>query len=454
MVSGFPKWLKRIQQSHDEQRLKSDDVRFSPYLWLYILIGLVAGFLVGIGLSAYDLPDSIQSVITKDSLSEWLALPGYIFIDLLKMVIIPLIMSSIVLGIAVSHNKDFLKKVGLRIVPYFIVTTAIAITIGLSIVNFVKPGAYIDSSLLESTMATQEIEVRTFDDLTVPQRIRNLIPVNLTQAEYHNELLKIVIFSIILGVVMLNMQEKKTRIAIEFAHFVQSASMKVVGWAIALAPYAVFGLLASVTAKVGFNAISSMGVYMATVIGGLLGVLAVYALIVFLLAGRNPFFFFAAIRDVQLLAFSTSTSSGVMPITMSVAETRLGVKPSISRFIVPLGATINMDGTALYQGVAAVFLTQVFGIELTLMQTILLLVTTIGASIGTPGTPGVGLVVLATIVAGIGVPPEGIALILGVDRVLDMCRTTINVTGDLTACVVMDRWVHLPETSEAEPETA
>ena len=143
-----------------------------------------------------------------------------------------------------------------------------------------------------------------------------------------------------------------------------------------------------------------------------------------------------------------------MPITMSVAETRLGVKPSISRFIVPLGATINMDGTALYQGVAAVFLTQVFGIELTLMQTILLLVTTIGASIGTPGTPGVGLVVLATIVAGIGVPPEGIALILGVDRVLDMCRTTINVTGDLTACVVMDRWVHLPEVEEPESEAA
>lgn len=428
----------KTKRAKEELALTSDDVQFSPNLWLHIVIGLVAGFLLGLVLSKSDLEADTLAMA-----AEWLALPGYIFVDLLKMIIIPLVISSIVLGIAVSHDKSFLKRLGLRIIPYFVATTAVAITIGLGIVYAVKPGSYVDKTAMESSVSTLNADLSIIEDLTVPQRIRNLIPVNMTKAEYHDELLKIVVFAVILGVIILNLPDEKTKVAIDLAQFAQTASMKVVQWAIMLAPLAVFGLLASITAKIGIASLATMAAYVLCVLSGLVCVLIVYGLIVAFVARRNPFTFFAKIRSLQLLAFSTATSSGVMPITMSVAEQGLKIKPEISRFVVPLGATINMDGTALYQAVAAVFLTQVYGIELDFSQVLMLLLTTIGASIGTPGTPGVGLIILATIVTSMGVPAEGVALILGVDRILDMCRTTVNVTGDLTACTVMAKWLPL-----------
>ncbi len=427
---------KKSRHKQEAKKLVTDDIRFSHDLWLHILIALVLGLGLGLFLNGIDFGEDLNSTV-----SEWLSLPGYIFIDLLKMIIIPLIISSIALGIAATHDPEFLKRLGLRIVPYYILTTAIAITIGLGLVHLIQPGSNIDPALLESTKTQVQTDFQTFDDLTIPQRIRNLIPVNMTAASYHSQMLQIVVFSLLLGLIILSMPKERTQTIKDLLFFAQSASMRVVGWALKLAPLAVFGLLSGITMKIGLDALLSMGIYMLTVIGGLICVLLVYAILVATLGGRNPLTFFAAIREVQLLAFSTSTSSGVMPLTMSAAEQKLGVDPSISRFVIPLGATINMDGTALYQGVAAVFLTQVFGIDLSFGQIIMLLITTIGASIGTPGTPGVGLVILATIITSIGVPPIGIALILGVDRLLDMCRTTINVTGDLTACVVMQKWL-------------
>jgi Na+/H+-dicarboxylate symporter len=406
---------------------------FSQYLWVHILIGLVAGIAVGIGLSVADI-----SLSFKQSLAEWLALPGYVFIDILKMIIVPLIISSVVLGITAPHSKDFIARLGVRIVPYFIMTTAIAISIGLAAVYLINPAQYMDQALLAPVIVDN---LKGFEDLTIPKRILNLIPVNLTEAQYHSNMLQIVIFAIILGVVMLNLPAKKTKGFVDLMQFTQDACMVVVDWAIKLAPLAVFGLMAAIIAKTGFTAMVSMAAYMGTVLIGLLGVLVMYGLIIGVLRRKNPLWFFSQIRSIQLLAFSTSTSSGVMPITMATAEDNLGVRPEISRFVVPLGATINMDGTALYQGIAAVFLTQLYGIDLSAVQVMMLLLTTIGASIGTPGTPGVGLVILATIVSSLGVPAEGIGLILGVDRILDMCRTTVNVTGDLTASVVMDRWL-------------
>ena len=221
--------------------------------------------------------------------------------------------------------------------------------------------------------------------------------------------------------------------------------MKIIGWAMMIAPYAVFGLLCDITIKLGFDAIASMGVYVGTVIAGLICMIIVYGLIVFLVARKNPLSFFKSIKEVQLLAFSTSSSAATMPFTMSCAETRLAIPAKVSRFVVPLGATINMDGTAMYQVIAAIFLLQIFGdaqgVELSNTDLILLIITIVGASIGTPATPGVGIVVLATILSGIGLNPVAVGLILGVDRILDMCRTSVNVTGDLTATVVMNRFV-------------
>jgi len=242
-------------------------------------------------------------------------------------------------------------------------------------------------------------------------------------------------------VAMVSISERRAKPLLDLCVSVQDVSMKIVSWAMALAPIAVFGLLAQISVQVGFDAIIVVATYVATVLLGLVILLGFYLLIVTVLARRSPLAFLRSISNVQLLAFSTSSSAAVMPLSMKTAEESLGVKPAVSQFVVPLGATVNMDGTALYQVIAAVFLTQVYGIELSIAQLLLLSVTTVGASIGSPSTPGVGIVILATIVQGMGVPAEGLALILGVDRILDMSRTAVNVSGDLTACVVMERFL-------------
>jgi len=218
-----------------------------------------------------------------------------------------------------------------------------------------------------------------------------------------------------------------------------------------LAPLAVFGLLAQITTKIGLEVLFGMGIYVGTVLLGLFILLCLYLLIVLVISRRSPWKFLSAVRDVQLLAFSTSSSAAVMPVSIKTAEEKLGVRSSISQFLIPLGATINMDGTALYQGVATIFLAQVFGVDLGVSGLLLVIVTAVGASIGSPGTPGVGIVILATVLDSVGIPLSGIALIIGVDRILDMSRTAVNVTGDLTACTVMDRWVGGKDTSELPP---
>ena len=410
-------------------------------LWLKILIGMALGIITGFVLS----PEGM-AIIDGDqamTLGEWLGLPGLLFLGLIKMVIIPLIVCSIVLGIAESGSMDFLKKIGLRIVPYFILTTAISITIGLSLVSIIKPGLMLDSMVIESTITTGQnsVPAQRFDDLTIPQRIGNIIPENPAKAQVERNMLQIVIASILLGVAMITIPSSAAKPMKDLCISGQVISMKIISWAMAIAPYAVFGLLADITIKTGLDALGSVAVYSLTVLLGLAAMLAVYCALIGAFSNIRIRDFLLGIKEVQLLAFSTSSSAATMPFSIEAAEDKLRLRPEIARFVIPLGATINMDGTALYQGVAAIFLCQVFGIDLSLSETVLLLVTTVGASIGTPATPGVGLVVLATILSGLGVPPEGIALIIGVDRILDMCRTTVNVSGDLTAAAIMDKWV-------------
>jgi proton glutamate symport protein len=228
--------------------------------------------------------------------------------------------------------------------------------------------------------------------------------------------------------------------------------MKVVSWAMLLAPYAVFGLLAQISIRMGLSAILGLSIYLGTVLGGLLILGVVYVTIAWIGGRVSPFRFLRATREVQLLAFSTSSSAAVMPLSMKTVQEGLAVPASIAQFVIPLGATVNMAGTALYQVVAAVFLTQVFDVPLTLGSLLLLSATTIGASIGSPSSPGAGVVILATILQGMGIPPGGVALIIGVDRILDMSRTTINVTGDLVACVVLKRWSAPSELETGEPK--
>jgi Na+/H+-dicarboxylate symporter len=430
-----PKPLKRLSQ-HLQSLIRGR-------LWLKILIGMALGIGFGtlMGPSTGLVPQKTALII-----GNWVAVPGQVFLALIQMIVIPLIFASVILGIASSEDMEQLRKMGLRLAIYFIITTSFAITIGIGVALLIKPGEFIQSDLVrESTKS--EISVEATEPATtpsleeLPEAIVEILPQNPLSAMVGGEMLKVVLFAIIFGLALVTIAPKQAQPLLNLLSSLQEVCMTVVKWAMRLAPLAVFGLLAQITMKIGIDVLLGMGVYVGTVLLGLLLLLGLYLLIVSLISRRSPWKFLSSVRDVQLLAFSTSSSAAVMPMSIKTAEEKLGVKSSISQFLVPLGATINMDGTALYQGVAAIFLAQVFGVKLGIEGLLFVIVTTVGASIGSPGTPGVGIVILATVLNGIGIPPGGIALIIGVDRILDMSRTAINVTGDLTACTVMDRWI-------------
>ncbi|WP_144392041.1 dicarboxylate/amino acid:cation symporter [Pleionea sediminis] len=413
-------------------------------LWAQILVGMFLGIFIGLLLS----PSGGALINETHALlaSEWLALPGRIFLAMIQMIVVPLVIASIVLGITSSGDGEFVKKAGYRIAPYFVSTTIVAVLIGFGVAVLIEPGAFLNQELIRKTLSDEGVNLalassQTLDAVSVPQRIVELIPSNPTQTIADRAMFQIVILAIIMALAVLAIPRDKSRPVLELLSSLQEIAMKVVAWAMLLAPFAVFGLMAEISIKVGVDAILGMGVYIATVLSGLILLLIFYLLMAFFVSQKRPLEFLSAIREAQLLAFSTSSSAAVMPLSIKTAQDNLKVDPQVAKIIIPLGATINMDGTALYQVVAAVFLTQVFGIDLSGTQFFLLVVTTVGASIGAPSTPGVGIVVLASILTSIGVPATGIALIIGVDRILDMCRTTLNVTGDLTACVVMHRWL-------------
>ena len=410
-------------------------------LWLQIVVCMLLG--IGIGLLVSPEGAALVSDQTAELVTGWLVLPGHLFLALIQMIMLPLVVSSIVLGIAGADDLTKLRKMGLRIAPYFVATTTVAVLIGVVLATFVEPGQYIDPSILTAVLSeTAPVKVSENQDvLTLHDRIVGLIPSNPLSAALDESMLQIVVFAILTGVALASITPDRAKPLLDISRSVQELSMKIVSWAMVIAPLAVLGLLAQITMQVGIDALMGMSVYVGTVLLGLGMLLGFYLTVVLIVAGVRPSKFLSRVREVQLLAFSTSSSAAVMPLSIKTAEEKLGVQSSTADFIVPLGATINMDGTALYQVVAAVFLTQVFGIELSSGELLLLITTTIGASIGPPSTPGVGIVILATILTNIGVPASGIALIIGVDRILDMSRTAINVTGDLTACVVMDKWL-------------
>lgn len=254
----------------------------------------------------------------------------------------------------------------------------------------------------------------------------------------------------IVGIALVLMAPDRSRPLLEVLGSLQEVCMTIVRVAMRLAPVAVFGLLAQITTRIGLDALLGMAVYVGTVVLGLFLILLLYLLLILVFTKRSPLSFLAASREVLLLAFSTSSSAAVMPLSIKTATEKLGVRPSIAQFVIPLGATINMNGTALYQGVATMFLAQVFGVDIPLGGLLLLVLVAVGASIGSPATPGVGIVILAMVLESVGVPSTGIALLLGVDRILDMSRTSINVCGDLVATTLMDRWVGGEATAREE----
>jgi len=410
-------------------------------LWLKILISMGLGIVLGLFLGPFG---GYINPASAEIIGEWIALPGYIFLALLKMIVVPLVFASIILGVA-SQSMSELKKTGLFTAVYFLITTAIATAIGLEMALYIHPGRFISGDLVESALGVKAQSVTTglsFDTsaLDLPSfLVGNIFPSNPFGAMVSGEMLQVVFLAVVIGVALVSLDKEQSTPMVSFLNSVQSICMTVVKWSMSLAPVAVFGLLTKFTIKLGVDALMGMVVYVATVLVSLALMMCLNLLIVFFIARSNPFDFLKAIRDVLLLAFSTSSSAAVMPLTLKTAQENLGVRPSISQFVIPLGATVNMNGTALYQGVATVFLAEVFGIHLGPFQLLMVMVLAVGASIGTPSIPGVGIIVLAMILNSVGIPTSGIALIMGVDRILDMCRTAVNVAGDLVTCKVMDR---------------
>jgi Na+/H+-dicarboxylate symporter len=429
----FEKQLKQLEEDGFDAIIRL----FRRQLWAQILLALLLGIIVGSWIS----PEGGQAVkpATAYSIAEWLKLPGTVFLNLIQMVVIPLVITSIMLGVGGSGDGNTLKEVGLRIAPYFVITTTIAVSIGITLALLLKPGLYVDVTAFDLSSIKAPISISESSDVSLPQRISQLIPTNLTKAQMDQSMLQLVIYSIIMGLALTSVSQSRANVLRQVIEGIQEVSMKVVNWTMLLAPYAVFGLIADISIRVGVDVLLGMSAYVGTVLLGLILLFVFYMLIVGLVAKKNIWTFMKVIRPAQLLAFSTSSSAAVMPLSLQTAINELDVDESTARFVIPLGATVNMDGTALYQVIAAVFLAQVFAIDISMNEIILLAVTTVGASIGSPSTPGVGIVILATVLTSVGIPAEGIALILGVDRILDMCRTSVNVTGDLVATTVMQK---------------
>ena len=419
-------------------------------LWAKILLGLVLGAGVGVALGpSVGWVDPGHAVIIGD----WLALPGQVFLGVIQMIVVPLVFASVIRGLAASESVEQLKRLGLRVTVYFVATTTLAVCIGLAVGYLLEPGSYIDSAQLAHVLSSAtDITTQHNAPLptTAPEVVDSILPTNPLGAMVEKQMLQIVLFAICIGIALIALPAKQSQPLLTLLGSLQAVCMKVVGWAMLLAPLAVFGLLARVTASLGLEALVGLAVYIASVVAGLLVLVVVYVVITWAIGGWSPVAFLRSAREVQLLGFSTSSSAAVMPLSIKTAEERLHVRPSIAQFMVPLGATVNMDGTALYQAVATVFLAQVTGVDLSMSALALIVVTTVGASIGAPSTPGVGIVLLSMVLTNAGIPPQAIALIIGVDRILDMSRTAVNVTGDLTACVVMNRWVGGEQSAEQE----
>ena len=409
-----------------------------------ILFGLVAGALAGIGAhffaGLYPLLLSPLEIITK-----YIAEPiGQIFLRLLFMVVMPLVFASLAKGVAHLEIHK-LGKIGLKTALYFVSVTAIACLIGLFLVNVFKPGIGFDpatqAKLLETfhgeaKAAAAKAEGSTFGI----QTFVNFIPKNPLQAGANMEMIPWIVFTLFFGIGLGLIEKEKAGWLLKPIDALNDAMVAIVGIAMRLAPYAVFCLLFSVTSKFGWLIMRQLLYYVVVVFFGyFIHQFVVYSILVRTLGRSNPWTFFRKIVPIMVTAFSTSSSNATLPTTIKVTEEELKVSPDIAGFVLPLGATLNMNGTALFEGVAVLFLAQIFGIHLTLGNQVIVLILAVISAIGAAGVPGGSIPLLALILATVGIPVEGLAIILGVDRILDMGRTVLNVTGDVTAALYIEK---------------
>lgn len=409
-----------------------------------IIIGLVLGVLFGL-LSS--------SMGWNDFVIDWIKPVGTVFVNLLKLIAMPLVVASLIVGVSSLSDVSKLSRLGGKTIGIYLATTVIAITIGLVTVNVLQPGSYLSTQKrdeLKSRYATEAASKTEKAEMVTEQGplhpLVDMVPDNLFKALGDNtNMLQVVFFAVFFGIALILLPREKTTYVRGFFEGVNEIILKLVDLIMGMAPYGVFALLASLIAEFAgknpadaIELLQALSVYSLTVIIGLGSMIFIIYPIIFKLFTKFSYVrFFKGIAPAQMLGFSTSSSSATLPVTMERVEEHLGVSDEVSSFVLPLGATINMDGTSLYQAVATVFIAQAFGTDLSLAQQLTIVLTATLASIGSAGVPGAGMVMLVIVLESVGLDTAGIALIVAVDRILDMLRTVVNITGDAAVAVVV-----------------
>jgi proton glutamate symport protein len=410
-------------------------------LYNRILIGLGLGVAAGLVANLADLGWLQQALV-------WIEPVGTAFIRLITMIVVPLVVASLLIGTASLGDIRKLGRMGGKTILFYLSTTAVAVTIGLVISNVVRPGSRIDPATRDALAASFEGEAAqrmalTAERPSIGEVLLGMIPRNPFEAAAAGDLLPLIVFTIIFGAAVSLVAEERKRAVLSFFQGVNDAVMVMIDWVMRLAPYAVFALVAAVIGRFGMDVLRSLLIYTVTVAAGLLlHAFGTYSLILRFLVRLNPLTFFRRAAEAPLVAFSTSSSSATLPVTMETAEEKIGISKEVSSFVLPLGATINMDGTALYQAVAVMFIAQIYGVPLTILDQFTVVLTATLASIGAAGVPSAGIITLILVLQSVGLGTQaqaGIALVLGVDRLLDMLRTSVNVTGDMVAASFVAR---------------
>jgi DAACS family dicarboxylate/amino acid:cation (Na+ or H+) symporter len=412
-------------------------------LYNKIFIGLIVGAVGGV-ICNFWFPDAPLLAISQKYLSDPL---GKIFLNLLIMMVIPLVFASLSLGVAQIGDLKKLGRIGLKTISYFLVVTAVAVLIGLALVNLIRPGDYLPSDTKSKLLATYEEQASQIKSETEKtefgiQTLVNIVPRNpfYSTAKPNPDMLALIFVSLIIGVALTVIKKEKSDPLIKILEGINDVTIAIIHFAMKIAPFGVAALLFSITSRFGFHLLIALGFYVITVLVGLtIHLFIVYPVLLKTFARYNPFKFFRKTKGVMLTAFSTSSSSATLPTTITVSQENLGIPSQITGFVLPLGATMNMNGTALFEGVTVLFLAQVFGVNLSIGVQIIVIIMSVITAVGAAGVPSGSIPLLVIVLAMVNVPVEGIAIILGVDRILDMCRTVLNVTGDITCAAYVSR---------------
>ena len=418
-----------------------------------MLIGFIAG--LSLGLVAHYASGADAGWV------QWLTAnitqpAGTLFLRLIFMLIIPLLFSALIMGVAEMGDVRSLGRVGWKTLGYTVIASGLAVVLGLVLVNWLQPGAGIDRAAADAMLAqgadrAQAIVGGVGTQAKGLDLLLGIVPDNVVKAAAENTILAVMFFALMLGIGLVLTRSKATEVLLQGIQGLCEVSMTLIGLVIRLAPYAVFCFMFNLAALFGWDLLRSLGAYVGVVVLALLlHMLVVYSLMLKFLGGWSPLKFFRGSQEAMVMAFSTASSNATLPVALQVAEEKLRLPRKVSRFVLTVGATANQNGTALFEGVTVLFLAQFFGVDLSLQQQVTVMFVCILGGIGTAGVPAGSLPVVALICGMVGVPPEGIGLILGVDRFLDMCRTTLNVTGDLMLAAVVSKG----EAAEDEAESS